>query len=38
MRSIGVGKSARLLGADVAASKLSDLPSDVFSSLLRTAC
>jgi beta-phosphoglucomutase len=37
MRSIGVGRNARSLGADVAAAKLSDLPSDVFSSLLRTA-
>jgi beta-phosphoglucomutase len=36
MRSISVGKNARSLGADVAAAKLSDLPSDVFSSLLRT--
>jgi beta-phosphoglucomutase len=36
MRSIGVGKNARLLGADAAVSKLSDLPSDVFSSLLGT--
>jgi beta-phosphoglucomutase len=35
MRSIGVGKNGRSLGADVAAAKLSDLPSDVFSSLLR---
>jgi beta-phosphoglucomutase len=34
MRSIGVGRNARLLGANVAATKLSDLPSDVFSSLL----
>jgi beta-phosphoglucomutase len=36
IRSIGVGRNARLLGADVAATKLSDLPSDAFSSLLRT--
>src|SRR5215469_2733206 len=34
MRSIGVGRTAPLLGADLAAAKLSDLPSDVFSSLL----
>ena len=34
MRSIGVGKNAQLLGADLAAAKLSDLPSDAFSSML----
>jgi beta-phosphoglucomutase len=34
MRSIGVGKNAGLLGADLSAARLSDLPSDVFSSLL----
>ena len=34
MRSIGVGKNARSLGADLAAAKLSDLPSDAFSSIL----
>jgi beta-phosphoglucomutase len=34
MRSIGVGRNALSLGADVATAKLSDLPCDVFSSLL----
>jgi beta-phosphoglucomutase len=34
MRSIGVGKSAQLLGADRAARTLSDLPADVFVTLL----
>lgn len=34
MRSIGVGKHAPVLGADLAASNLSDLPPDVFLSLL----
>lgn len=34
MRSIGVGKNAASLGADLAATRLSDLPSDAFSSLL----
>lgn len=37
MRSIGVGKSAQLLGADRAARTLSDLPPDVFVTLLATA-
>lgn len=35
MRSIGVGKNASSLGADVAAEKLSDLPANSFSALLR---
>jgi HAD superfamily hydrolase (TIGR01509 family) len=34
MRSIGVGKNAQALGADLAAARLSDLPSDAFSSML----
>jgi HAD superfamily hydrolase (TIGR01509 family) len=34
MRSIGVGKNAQSLGADLAAAKLSDLPSDAFSWIL----
>ena len=34
MRSIGVGRNASVLGADLVAAKLSDLPSDAFSSLL----
>lgn len=34
MRSIGVGRNASELGADLAATKLSDLPSDAFSSML----
>jgi beta-phosphoglucomutase len=34
MRSIGVGKNAPSLGADMGAGRLSDLPSDAFSSLL----
>jgi len=34
MRSIGVGRNASDLGADLAATKLSDLPPDAFSSLL----
>ena len=34
MRSIGVGRNASELGADLAAVKLSDLPSDAFSSIL----
>ena len=34
MRSIGVGRNASELGADLAATKLSDLPPDAFSSLL----
>lgn len=37
MRSIGVGKNASSLGADLAAMQLSDLPADSFSSLLATA-
>ena len=36
MRSIGVGRHAQSLGADLAAAKLSDLPSDAFSSMLGT--
>jgi HAD superfamily hydrolase (TIGR01509 family) len=34
MRSIGVGKNAQHLGADLAALKLSDLPADAFASML----
>ena len=34
MRSIGVGKNASSLGADLATMQLSDLPADSFSSLL----
>jgi len=34
MRSIAVGRNASELGADLAAAKLSDLPSDAFSTLL----
>jgi beta-phosphoglucomutase len=34
MRSIAVGRNATELGADMAAAKLSDLPSDAFSSML----
>src|SRR6185295_5419808 len=34
MRSIAVGRNASELGADLAATKLSDLPSDAFSSML----
>jgi beta-phosphoglucomutase family hydrolase len=34
MRSIGVGRNAQSLGADVTAAKLSDLSSDAFSSML----
>jgi len=34
MRSIGVGRNASELGSDLAATKLSDLPSDTFSSML----
>jgi beta-phosphoglucomutase len=34
MRSIAVGRNASELGADLAAVKLSDLPSDAFSSML----
>jgi len=34
MRSIAVGRNASELGADLAAAKLSDLPSDAFSALL----
>ncbi len=37
MRSIGVGKNASSLGADLATVRLSDLPADSFSSLLATA-
>ncbi|HTW31274.1 MAG TPA: HAD family phosphatase [Candidatus Sulfotelmatobacter sp.] len=37
MRSIGVGKNASSLGADLAKMQLSDLPADSFSSLLATA-
>jgi beta-phosphoglucomutase len=37
MRSIGVGKNASSLGADLATARLSDLPADSFSSLLATA-
>ncbi len=37
MRSIGVGKNAFSLGADLATARLSDLPADSFSSLLATA-
>lgn len=35
MRTIGVGKNAKSLGADWTAMNLSDLPSDVFSTILR---
>jgi beta-phosphoglucomutase family hydrolase len=34
MRSIGVGRNAQALGADLMAARLSDLPSDAFVSLL----
>jgi beta-phosphoglucomutase len=34
MRSIGVGRNASDLGADLAAPRLSDLPSDAFSCML----
>jgi len=34
MRSIAVGRNASELGADMAATKLSDLPPDAFSSML----
>jgi beta-phosphoglucomutase len=34
MRSIAVGRNATELGADMAAAKLSDLPTDAFSSML----
>jgi len=34
MRSIAVGRNASELGADMSAAKLSDLPSDAFSSML----
>jgi len=37
MRSIGVGRNASELGADLVAAKLSDLPSDAFSSILASA-
>jgi beta-phosphoglucomutase len=37
MRSIGVGKNAQSLGADLAATRLSDLPPNVFSSMLAAA-
>ncbi len=37
MRSIGVGRNAQSLGADLAATKLSDLSSDAFSSMLTQA-
>lgn len=37
MRSIGVGRNAQSLGADLAAAKLSDLDSDAFSSMLSQA-
>lgn len=37
MRSIGVGRNASSLGADLATMRLSDLPSDSFSSLLAAA-
>ena len=37
MRSIGVGKNAQHLGANLAASKLSDLPADAFASMLARA-
>ena len=36
MRSIGVGRNASELGADLAASKLSDLPPDAFSCMLNS--
>lgn len=34
MRSIGVGKNAQLLGANLAAAKLSDLPPNAFAAML----
>jgi beta-phosphoglucomutase family hydrolase len=34
MRSIGVGKNAQTLGADLAAERLSDLPADAFFALI----
>jgi beta-phosphoglucomutase len=34
MRSIGVGKNAHSLGADLASARLSDLPPDAFGSML----
>jgi beta-phosphoglucomutase family hydrolase len=37
MRSIGVGRNAPSLGADLSARTLSDLPADVFASMLSTA-
>ena len=36
IRSIGVGRHAQSLGADLAAARLSDLPSDAFASLLKS--